>query len=244
MDRQSYIDEIKFRLSGGVLDLELDDTAFDRLLNSSFREVQRYIDSTKLVTIPYSNCIDLSSVNNGHINSVARVFRSEGYMNTSVDGLSSTGTYPVDPMYASQWQLLSGVGNLQNFSDYALNYAAWNTMLQIRNTTSTDLAFRYDRFDNKLYVNVSSGIPKYITVEYVPRFDDVSEVISDYWIDIIIRMAVAIGKITLGRIRSRYTQSNALWQQDGQLILNEGKAELDELREKLQISTQLCYPID
>ena len=244
MDRQSYIDEIKFRLSGGVLDLELDDTAFDRLLNSSFREVQRYIDSTKLVTIPYSNCIDLSSVNNGHINSVARVFRSEGYMNTSVDGLSSTGTYPVDPMYASQWQLLSGVGNLQNFSDYALNYAAWNTMLQIRNTTSTDLAFRYDRFNNLLYINVSSGIPKYITVEYVPRFDDVSEVISDYWIDIIIRMAVAIGKITLGRIRSRYTQSNALWQQDGQLILNEGKAELDELREKLQISTQLCYPID
>ena len=186
----------------------------------------------------------MSQVNNGHVNAVARVFRSEGYINTSSDGLTSTGTYPVDPMYAMQWQLLSGVGNLQNFSDYALNYASWNTMLQIRNTTSTDMAFRYDRYENKLYVNVSSGIPKYVTVEYVPRFDDVSEVVSDYWIDIIIRMAVALGKITLGRIRSRFTQSNALWQQDGQLILDEGKAELNDLREKLQTATQLCYPID
>lgn len=52
--------------------------------------------------------------------------------------------------------------------------------------------------------------PQYITIEYVPLYKDVSEVVSDYWIDIIIRMATAQAKIILGRIRSRYTQSNAL----------------------------------
>ena len=58
-------------------------------------------------------------------------------------------------------------------SDYAMNYAAWSTSLQIRNALSTDLAFRYDKYSNKLYINTSSGVPTYVTIEYVPRFDSV-----------------------------------------------------------------------
>lgn len=244
MDRQAYLDEIKFKLSGGgILNLELDDNAFNQLLNSSFREIQRYIDTTRIVTIPYAPCIDVNIINNGKVNAVARIFRSEGYISNS-ETADSGGGYPVDPMEATQWQLLSGVGNLYNFNDYVYNYASWNTLLQIRNTTSTDLAFRFDRSSNKLYINISSGIPDKITVEYVPRYDDVSEIVSDFWIDIIIRMAVALGKIALGRARTRYTQSNALWQQDGQIMLDEGNSELNDLRERLQASTQLCYPID
>jgi len=49
VEKQAYLDEIKFRLSGGLLNLELDDVALNQLLNSSFREVQRYIDTTRLV---------------------------------------------------------------------------------------------------------------------------------------------------------------------------------------------------
>ncbi len=244
MDRQAYLDEIKFRLSGGLLNLELDDNSLNQLLNASFREIQRYIDTTRLVTIPYKPCIDVNTINNGHVNAVARIFRAEGYISNSETANSDGSGYPVDPMEASQWQLLSGVGNLYNFNDYVYNYASWNTLLQVRNTTSTDLAFRFDRHSNKLYINVSSGVPDVVTVEYVPRYDDVSEIVSDFWIDIIIRMAVALGKVTLGRIRTRYTQSNALWQQDGQIMLEEGNNELNDLRERLQASTQLCYPID
>ena len=48
MDRQAYIDEIKFMLSGGgILEIELDDTQISSLLNKAFREVQRYIDRRK-----------------------------------------------------------------------------------------------------------------------------------------------------------------------------------------------------
>ena len=114
----------------------------------------------------------------------------------------------------------------------------------MRNTLSTDLAFRYDKSSNQLYINVSSGTPDTITIEYVPRYDDISEIVSDYWIDVIVRMSVALAKITLGRIRSRFTQSNALWTMDGDKLLEEGNAELSDLREKLLASTQLCYPID
>lgn len=241
MDRQAYIDEIRFKLTGGILELELDDKSLNQLLDSSFREIQRYIDLTSFVTVPYSACIDMNKINNGHINAVAKVYRADGYISSN-DQIENP--LEVDPMYAQQWQLISGVGNLNNFSDYAYNYAAWNTLLQIRNTTSTDMAFIFDRSKNKLYINTSSGLPDTITIEYVPRFDDVSEIYSDFWIDVIIRMAVALGKVTLGRIRTRYTQSNALWQQDGQTMLDEGNSELSSLREELKASTQLCYPID
>ena len=239
MDRQAYKDEIIFKLTGGVLDIELDDAALDKLINAAFREVQRYIDTTKIITIPYKHCIDFTGCN---VSAVARVYRAESYIGTG--GLYTDGTMPVDPMYASQWQLLAGTGSLYNFPDFVLNYASWNTLLQIRNTTSTDLAFRYDRTSEKLYINVSNSIPDLITVEFIPRYNDVSEIVSDYWIDVIVRMCVALAKVTLGRIRSRFTQSNALWVQDGERLLDEGNTELTDLREKLLASTQLCYPID
>ena len=75
-----------------------------------------------------------------------------------------------------------------------------------------------------MYINVASNYPLNITIEYVPRYDDVEEVVSDYWIDILMKLALAITKITVGRVRSRYVQSNALWQNDVN-ILQEG---LDE----------------
>lgn len=236
MELKAYRDEIKLKLTGGVLELELDDKALNAIIHSALRELQRYLCSTKLITIPYSKCIDMAKYK---VNSVSRVYRADGF--TSDDG---SGSGVTDPMYASQWQLLSGTGNLYNFQDYAYNYASWNTLLQIRNTTSTDLLFRFDRDSEKLYINVASNLPTNITIEYVPRVTNVTEVTSDYWIDMLSRLSVALAKITVGRIRSRYTQTNALWAQDGEQLLAEGNSELAELREYLQANTQLVFPID
>ena len=151
MDLSAYKDEIIFKLTGGILECELDDSSLDKVINAAFREVQRYIDTTVIKTIPYQNCIDLSDYN---VSAVARVYRARGFI--ADDGGKNTLS-PADPMYASQWQLLSGVGNMYNFNDYVYNYAAYNTLLQIRNTTSTDLAFRYDKSSNKLYEFMKSN---------------------------------------------------------------------------------------
>lgn len=243
MNMDGYISEIKLKLTGSVLNLELDDSTIASLVNSALRETQRYIDITALKTIPYANCIDLNKYEDLKINSIAQIYRTEGYAGNTNQPYDTDGYY-VDPMYASQWQLLTGTGNMFNFNDFVYNYSSWNTLLQIRNTTSTDLAFRYDRMSNMLYVNTSSNVPKAITIEYIPRFDNVEQIISDFWIDIIIRMSVALAKVTLGRIRTKYTQTNALWQNDGATILAEGNQELTELRQMLNASTQLTYPID
>ena len=93
-----------------------------------------------------------------------------------------------------------------------------------------NLAGIYDKVGEKLYINISGNIPKNITVEYIPRLDSVDEVVSDFWQDMLIRLAVANTKATVGRVRTKFKQSNALWTLDGDSLLEEGNTEYKELR--------------
>ena len=238
MDLQGYVDNIKLQLTGGVLDLELTDETLAQLVNAALREVQRYIASTKIITIPYKACIDLSEYN---VSSVSRVFRADGYVIANSD--IENGAAYTDPMYLGIWQMMSGNGNAFGISDWSYNYGAWNTALQIRNTLSTDLIFRFDKSTNQLYINVAFDVPDVITIEYVPYYKDVSEVTSDFWVDIIMKLSLALAKVTIGRIRTKFTQNNALWSLDTS-ILAEGQEELNNIRELMRNSTQLTYGID
>ena len=240
MQMQAYLDEIKLKLTGGVLQLEIDDATLMKIVNSALREVQRYIDTTRLETIPYQRCIDCTEALSHKVNSVVRIYRAEGFVTAESNSDSSVQ----DPMLVQQWQLLSGNGNILSMQDYTMNYAAWSTSQQIRNTLSTDLSFFYDKSTNKLYINVSSGTPSQITIEYVPRYESVDQINSDYWIDIIMNLSIALTKIMLGRIRTRFSNSSSLWTQDGETLLNEGNAELNDIKEKLLNSSQLIYGLD
>lgn len=238
MDMQAIQEEIRVQLTGCVLKLELSDESLTKIVNMSLREIQRYIDTVAIITIPYEKCIDLSSYS---ISSVIGIRRAQGEIATSNSSPSIT---VADPLYMSKWQILSRNGNISNISDYALNFASWSTIQQIENTTSTDLAFYYDKLNQKLYVNINSNFPTSITILYVPRFDDVSQITSDYWIDMLIRLAVANSKCIVGRVRTKFKQSNALWTIDGDSLLADGTEELKQLRQELKDSTQLVYGID
>ena len=58
-------------------------------------------------------------------------------------------------------------------SNWVSSFGAYNTAMQIRNTLSTDLVFRFDRYNKKLYINCSFDSPQYITIEYVPVLQSV-----------------------------------------------------------------------
>lgn len=239
MTTQDVIDEIKLELTGGVLELELPDTTLNVVVHKALREIQRYIDSTELMTIPFASCITLDD---SVVSSVSKVYRVEGY-----EGESSTqSSGVVDPMYAQQWMVFSNGGTMYNLNDYVMNFLSWNTLMQMRNTTSTDLQAKEvnDKNGHKLYITCAYNKPNLITIEYVPIIKEVEDIKSSYWIDIVIRLSVALTKVTLGRIRSRYVQSNALWTQDGETLLSEGKEELKDLREKLRVNSQIIYPQD
>jgi hypothetical protein len=143
-----------------------------------------------------------------------------------------------------QWMLFSNGGTMYNLNDYMLNYASWVTLSKIKNTISTDMSFKEDRHNKKLYINSYMTTPKYITIEYIPKLKNVEDIVSDYWIDILIKLSVALTKIVLGRIRTRFSQSNALWANDGEKILEEGNTEYKELRELLRLNSNMVYLID
>ena len=238
MTMQEVIAEIKLELTGYILDVEIDDTTIESVVKKSMRELERYWDETTLVTIPFSSCIDLANSEldlKEKVSTIVKVYRTDAIGETANMG---------DPAYMQQWMLFSNGGTMYNLNDYILNFSAWNTLLRIKNTMSTDLSFIEDKHNNKLYINHYLDTPSRITVEYIPKLTDIEAIKSEYWIDILIKMSTAMTKIVLGRIRTRFTQSNPLWTQDGEKLLEEGNSERKELLEILRTNSNLIYDID
>ena len=236
MTLSEYIDDIKLTLTGGVLRLEISDEAIGKLVLKAFQEVQRYIDETRFVQVPYASCIDLKDFKHS---SITNVYRTKG---TGIDTSSDQNALN-DPMYFQMWASY-GYGGMYNLNQYILNYASFNTIEQIRNTQTTDLNFTEDKQGNKLYINVSIDTPIEVVIEYVPKFEDVDEVKSDYWIDVLKRMALAHVKATLGYIRTRMKVNNQPYSDDGDAMRSEGLSELEALREVLRANSQYIYPVD
>lgn len=226
MTTQEVIDEIKLRLTGGILELEIEDEKIQQVIKASLREIQRYIDTTRYITVPYARCIDLTGFN---CSSIVKVYRTEGVGYESLDDLTSNP-------FMAQFYLFSNGGDVYNLDNFTYRFAAWNSVLQIRNTITTDVDWREDKVANKLYVMVSDAPPA-ITIEYIPKIPSVEDVKSDYWLDILIRLALANTKIIVGRVRSKFTQTNSLWELDGPTLLDEGIKERDEIREYLDTNT-------
>lgn len=244
-----YVNEIKLELTGGVLELEITDDVIASLVNKAFREIQRYIDIPKLVTVPFASCIDLGPwVDDKGVqhegfkcSSIVRVYRTVGYNgNNEVTNNQNIN----DPMYMQQWMIYSNGGSMYNLDNYVMNFAAYNTMLQMRNTISTDMSWKEDKEGKKLYINSAYDVPKMVTIEYIPIYQSVEEVEDDYWTDQIAKLSMALVKITLGRIRSFSTQTNALWALDGDTLLAEGNAEAQAIRQGLVDNMNFMYPID
>ena len=234
MTLEELIEHVKFVLTGDVLELEISDESIARVCNDALRELQRYTNEFRLIEKDYYNCIDLSDLD---YYSVANVYRTKTVANIK-DAKES-----IDPVYLQFWTSF-GLGLTYNVNQYLLNYASYSELEQIRNTLSTDLYFKEDKANKKLYINISSGNPGKVVIEYIPIYKNIDDVKDDYWIDFLKRLAVAKTKQILGRLRTYAKQSNSLVTLDGDTILNEGNKELDEIRAELEKNNDYFWPVD
>ena len=234
MKLEEYVNWIKLELTGGILELEIPDTTIADIVKSSLTELQTYITMTRLVTVPYSECIDISGLKSSRVVKVYRVASSSE--NTSRNAM-------IDPLFGQRYYMYN-LNDTALMTSFVQDYAAWLTTKQIASTMGTDMQFEEDKDAQKLYVTNINGTPKEVTIKYVPKYEDVSEITSDFFIQIIKRYSLAYTKVILGRIRSRFTQSNALWTQDGGTMLTEGNEELNSLRESLRTNKSLFNPIN
>ena len=68
------VDEVKFKLTGGVLELEIDDSGIQKTIEYSMRELQRYIGNSRFVTIPFTSAIDMKPY---HVSDVRMVYSAD-----------------------------------------------------------------------------------------------------------------------------------------------------------------------
>ena len=240
MKLEDILDEIKLELTGYILEMEISDETLLSVVKKALRELERFWDETTMITVPFASCIKLEGeFFKEQVSSIVKIYRTHG-VGDADGGLSVMN----DPVQMAQFAIFSNGGTMYNLNDYVMNYASWMTMYKIKNTMATDLAFKEDRHNNTLYISCANGTPSLITIEYIPKLRSVEDIKSDYWIDILVKYCVALTKVVLGRIRTRFAQSNALWTQDGEKILEEGNTELKELRELLRLNSNMTYLID
>ena len=176
MELQEYRDQIKFLITGGILESELRDEDFDRIINIALQEVNRYYDSTQLIQVEATGCIDLEELeekNQIKINSVSNIYRADAVAS------GATATSPsLDPMTMAQWNITNGA--TYGLANWTNRYTVYTLTQQIMNTTSSDLAFKEDKLGKKLYVDLSQGAGSGLTIEYVPLLTDVNQVKGNY----------------------------------------------------------------
>ena len=112
-------------MTGGVLDLEISDEVIGKTVNKCLKELNRYIDETRLIEVPFARCIDLSGFKHRNI---IKVYR------TNMVGEAPADTNYTDPMYAQIWMSYGNGVTMYNLNNYLLNYMSYNSLLQIRNT--------------------------------------------------------------------------------------------------------------
>lgn len=228
MTREEYIEDVKISLGAPIVDIEIEEL-LGKLVDKAFREVRKYITETRFVTVPYSTQgIDVRKYG---IDTIVQVLRTQ----------NSTRAKDLADVYTLS---AANIGSNSPSSLLLSDYSARVRVTQVKNTMSTDLDHTYDAETQMLYVNANYPIPSSITLVYVPKFKDVSDVTEDHWISYIQRLSLAFAKESLGRVRGKYDLSSSLYKLDGDQLLSEGIAERDAVRQELKDDSDIVFPMD
>lgn len=204
---------IESQLGGQVLDLELKPEDIKLIVEQAFEELVHYMTDIYSVTVPYANCIDLKDYN---IDSVESVWRGQDSILTGV------------PFQMPAMDLMNVTG-MYRLDDYT------NAMIIKRNlnTLATDMEFYWDKPNRKLYVYSNPNLPTQVTINFKPEYYSVEDIRESHWETQLRKLALGMCKVVLGRIRSKYKSNSAKFQLDGDTLLQEGNAEVQEVRKFL-----------
>lgn len=203
----------------------------------AFRELKRYIRTPLSKTVPYQARMDLEKLDI-HTKRVINVHSANPRIGLTMSSLDSGNVFQV----AAAANAYSAIGNTASLNiDPIMSELG---MAQLRNTLGTDFQWRHDNANNVVYCTHREPIPSFVTITYVPDYQDVSEIVDDFWIDYLIRMSTANMKIALGRTRSKYTIEGSNVTLDGEILLQEGNDELNTIREELNEKQNLLVIVN
>lgn len=225
MTMDEIVDQVSFML-GIPANQNVENLDVRKAVLIAFRELKRYMKTPVEKTVPFSTRIDLAKV--GVVTkSILACMPSVPRIGLTMSSIDSGNVFQV----AASVNVYSPIGQTSSLNvDPIMTELA---MSQVRNTLSTDFQWRHDVNNNVLYCTHRDPRPATITIRYVPDYQDVSEIVSNTWIDYLIRMSIANMKIALGRARSKYKIESSNVSLDGETLLSEANDELTKIREEL-----------
>lgn len=198
----------------------------EQAVQIAFRELKRYIKNPVDKTVPFATRIKLSDVGIDTRN-VLYVYASRPRIGLTMGTIDSGNVFQV----AAAVNVYSQVGNTSTINiDPIVTEMA---MAQVRNTISTDFQWKYDIDNDVVYCTHRDPRPTHVTIRYVPEYTDVSQIRSHVWEDYLVRLTEAHMKKSLGRARSKYRIEGSNVTLDGEELLSEANAELEQIREEL-----------
>ena len=230
MTMDEIVQEVSFLLGLPAND-NVEGLDIRQAVNIAFRELKRYMKSPVDKTVPFNTRIPLSK--NGIITKkVLYVYASYPRIGLTMSSIDSANVFQV----AAAVKTYSQIGNASTINIQPI--VTEMGMAQVRNALSTDFQWKHDPQNDVVYCTHRDPRPATVTVRYVPKYEDVSEIVSDTWIDYLVRMSTANMKVALGRSRSKYTIEGSNVSLDGDTLLSEANAELEAIRSELDQKKQ------
>ena len=245
--KQEFKDMILTILGSSVVDIELEDIDFERIFKLVFMKIKPRIGTTKFMTLPISDSINLKPLK---VYAVINVYRSSPVANGYGESTSSSSMY-TDAILFNPSLLLTGISGYNNSINRTLGITASDNVAISLLTTqlinqasgrSSDIDFEFD--DGVLYVETTGSGTEYITLEYIPDYESIEDVEEPFWQNIFFDMSLAYSKIAIGRARSKYRLSNLPYEMDGETLIQEGTQELEKLNDILKEENDLDYVLD
>ena len=193
----------------------------------AFQDLKTYMKTPVNKTVPYAKRLDLVKLG---INTVKVLYVQAAYprIGLTLSSLDAGNVFQV----AAAANVYSQIGNTATLNIDPL--VTEMAMAQVRNTITTDFQWNYDITNQCIYCTHRDPVPAMVTIRYVPNFQDVSEILSETWINYLIRLSEAYMKLHLGRKKSKYTVEGSNVSLDGEILLNEANTQLDALHEELK----------
>lgn len=225
MTVDDYVEDIVLQLGDPFVEVETKEL-LSKIVDMAFKELKRYITEPTYdtVTYTYPGRIDLSEYNVLNIHYVMRAQSENGMYNLFSDAyLSGNIRYPSSTLDASDFRALI-------------------ELTQLKNTISTDLDWNW--VSPYLYIATNLPRPSALTIVYTKDYAHVTDIVDPFWQDLLRRLSLALAKVQLGRVRSKYTLNNATYNLDGSSLVEEGTSELNAVREELRNASDFLIPLD
>lgn len=214
--RAKLIEYVKTKLGYPIVDVELTNSMISTCIDDALDEVAPWVIEDKYITVPYSECIDLSEYN---VAFIIHVYRAEPRC------ASSSNTNEID---------VFNPGLSTGYSDYGSTVSELERMMYYQNIDYIKDNISYTFINNKLYLDTGYPKGKNVTIRYSEECLDVDDIKERVFSKFLKDFAVAFANELLGEIRGKVKVSGSPVELDADHKYSKSSSELERLRQAIR----------